>query len=64
MFEICALSAVCQSDALLHAKGMVLKAKKEILMETQLVYEDVRAKAETLSPEELSRLIGELSRFL
>lgn len=33
-------------------------------METQQIYEEVRARAETLSPEELSRLIGELSKFL
>lgn len=33
-------------------------------MATQQVYEEVRAKAETLAPEELSRLIGELSRLL
>jgi len=33
-------------------------------METQHVYEDVLVKAETLPPEELSRLIGELSKFL
>ena len=33
-------------------------------METQHVYQDVLAKAETLPPEELTRLIGELSKFL
>ena len=33
-------------------------------METQRVYEDVLAKAETLPPEELSRLIGALSKVL
>jgi len=33
-------------------------------MEVQRVYKDVLTKAETLPPEELSRLIGELSRFL
>jgi len=33
-------------------------------METQPVDEEVLAKAETLSPEELSRLVGELSKFL
>jgi len=33
-------------------------------METQEVYQDVLARAETLSPEELSRPIGELSKFL
>jgi len=33
-------------------------------MEAQQVYEDVLTKAETLPPEELSRLISELSRFL
>ena len=38
--------------------------RKEEIMETQHVYEDVLVKAETLPPEELSRLIGELSKFL
>ena len=33
-------------------------------METQYVYEDVLVKAETLPPEDLSRLIKELSKFL
>jgi hypothetical protein len=33
-------------------------------METQHVYEDVLARAETLPPEELSRLIGALRRVL
>lgn len=33
-------------------------------METQQVYEDVLARAETLPPEELSRLIGALSKVL
>lgn len=33
-------------------------------MEVQRSYEEVLALAETLSPEELSRLICELSRFL
>lgn len=33
-------------------------------MEAQRIYQDVLAKAETLSPDELSRLIGELSKFL
>jgi hypothetical protein len=33
-------------------------------METSHVYEDVLARAETLPPEELSRLIGVLSKVL
>jgi hypothetical protein len=33
-------------------------------METQPAYQDVLAKAETLSPEDLTRLIGELSILL
>jgi hypothetical protein len=33
-------------------------------MEAQEAYQDVLAKAETLAPEDLSRLIGELSKFL
>jgi hypothetical protein len=33
-------------------------------METQPAYQDVLAKAETLSPEDLTRLIGELSKLL
>jgi len=33
-------------------------------METPHAYEDVLAKAETLPPEELSRLISALSKFL
>jgi hypothetical protein len=33
-------------------------------MGAQILYEDVLTKAETLPPEELSKLIGELSKFL
>ena len=33
-------------------------------METLPAYQDVLAKAESLSPEDLTRLIGELSRLL
>lgn len=33
-------------------------------MEAQPLYQEVLTQAETLPPEELSRLIGELSRFL
>jgi hypothetical protein len=33
-------------------------------MEAQEIYQDILAKAEALSPEELSRLIGALSKFL
>ncbi len=33
-------------------------------MGAQIMYEDVLTKAEALPPEELSKLIGELSKFL
>lgn len=33
-------------------------------METLPAYQDVLAKAETLSPEDITRLIGELSKLL